>query len=690
MSRSPIPARVLMAYSLTVLGFFTASFFPESRAWGLNIWAWFPLTLRIGLLVVGFAVGAAVWRWGNWLARDNAVRSGVAHSLKHYIIPASFAIACAGILFYLFRTQTHFLGDGYLELITLVSPNPDIMYREIGETLAHSLLFSALTGTAPERALVAYQIISIAAGVLFLLVIAVGAWSLFDNNRSRLLFLAGVATGGFMLLYFGYVEHYSLFSVAAGALVLGGLLALHIRMNRYWLIPMLAFGLFLHILTVILVPAVLYALLSGTQLGNRIRALSRSKKVLYGSLAVAPVVGLIAYFLATDFFFRLAFVSPVAHRFTVEGYTLFSWAHLVDWLNLILTHLPGVAVILAALSATSAGRLFAHREYRFLTILLICAGVASFVIDPKLGMPRDWDLFSFAGIPLVVAGFYWLNDSRTRSPHTVPTMILVVTLGLLSLGPRVATQALPSEGLKQIRAYAALDPIKNKNVLLTLRNYYLEHNDPHTADEIFQLWNSYPEQAALEQADALGHQGRNAEAVQGYRAAIDLNPYFAPSYVYLGQMLNRLGQYDSAITVLETAYGLAPRNPNVNTALGYALWWSGHKEEGKRHCEAAIAFNPEMSKPYYFLANICREEGDAADYERYLRSATGKNDATGVMFKELADIQAARGEYSPAALNYRRAVEKGLDSAEVRVQVAKHPGLREWLPAFGGPDSTPR
>ena len=37
-----------------------------------------------------------------------------------------------------------------------------------------------------------------------------------------------------------------------------------------------------------------------------------------------------------------------------------------------------------------------------MAIMLVCCLGAVFVLDPKLGMPRDWDLFSFAGVPFVV------------------------------------------------------------------------------------------------------------------------------------------------------------------------------------------------------------------------------------------------------------------------------------------------
>jgi len=669
----------LIAYFLTLAAFLASSFFPDSRLWGLNGWAWFPLWVRFSLLGIGLLIGGAIWRWQDVLDRT-ADLPGRPDSPRPFLMIISTLTGCLMLLFYLGRARTHFLGDGYLELTALVTPASDIMYREIGETLAHSYLYSFLSGAPPERALDAYQIISITAGFLFLVVLTLAALRLMAQTRDRMLYVLATISGGFLLLFFGYVEHYSLFSVAVAAIVLCALLVLGGKLKPIWLLPLLAFGLFLHMLTLILLPAVLAVYLSRTKFGSWYAARDRTAKIGLLALLASPAVALIIYFFATNLFFRLAFVPPLAHCFTAEGYTLFSPAHLADWLNLIVIHMPGILVLVAGMVGVDCRALLREPPYRFLAFLLVCAWGAAFVLDPKLGMPRDWDLFSFAGLPLVLAAAYLYTDPGHRPARAVGVLLLGAALGLLSLGPRVAVQAIPSAGLEQIHSYIQLDRIKNKNAVVTLRNYHLGHGDPHAAAEVLAIWNSYPEGADLERADTLGRGGQNGAALRALNEAISKNPLFAPSYLHLGQMLNRLGQYDSAITVLQIAYGLSPRNPAVNSALGYALWWAGHKREGRERCEAAIAFNPEIAKPYYFLANISREEGNNAEYERLLVIAAGKADATAPMFCELGDLLAGRGEFSAAALQYRRALDKGLDASDLRARLAKYPPLKDLLP----------
>lgn len=669
----------LAAYFLTLVAFLASSFFPDSRLWGLNGWAWFPLWVRLLLLGTGLLIGGAVWRWRDTLD-GTAVSPCRRDTARPFLMIMSTLAGCLILLFYLGRARTHFLGDGYLELTALVTPASDIMYREIGETLAHSYLFSLLSGAPPERALDAYQIISITAGFLFLIVLTLATLRLMAKTRDRMLYVVATISGGFMLLFFGYVEHYSLFSVVVAAIVLAALLVLQGKLRPFWLFLLFGVGLFLHMLTVILAPAILAVYASRTQVGVWYSHQSRGAKIgllgLIGLFAAAPL----AYFFATNLFFRLAFVPPVAHRFTAEGYTLFSPAHLADWLNLIVIHMPGILVLIVGMVGVNCRALLREPAYRFLAFLLVCTWGAAFVLDPKLGMPRDWDLFSFAGLPLVLAAAYLYTDPRHRPARAGSVLVLGAALGLLSLGPRIAVQAMPSAGLEQIHSYIQLDRIRNKNAVVTLRNYHLEHGDPQAATEALAIWNSYPEGAELERADTLGRIGQNVAALRALNDAISKNPLFAPSYLQLGQMLNRLGQYDSAATVLRIAYGLSPRNPVVNSALGYALWWAGHRTEGRERCEAALAFNPELAKPYYFLANISREEGNRAEYERLLLVAVSKADATAPMFCELADLLAERGEFPAAALQYRRALDKGLDASDLRARMAKYPQLGDLLP----------
>ncbi len=98
-----------------------------------------------------------------------------------------------------------------------------------------------------------------------------------------------------------------------------------------------------------------------------------------------------------------------------EHYTMFSWAHLVDWLNMQMLTAPvtlgGLAIVGAALlaerlransQAGTAKHAEASSEGRALRFLALCTGLYwlfTWVWNPDYGGQRDWDLFSLAAIP---------------------------------------------------------------------------------------------------------------------------------------------------------------------------------------------------------------------------------------------------------------------------------------------------
>ena len=76
--------------------------------------------------------------------------------------------------------------------------------------------------------------------------------------------------------------------------------------------------------------------------------------------------------------------------------------------------LPGVGILLLVLVRLDIRKLWLSREIRFLSIATaLCLGTV-FVLGHGLGMPRDWDLFAFSGVPLVVLAFHVMISSRNR------------------------------------------------------------------------------------------------------------------------------------------------------------------------------------------------------------------------------------------------------------------------------------
>ena len=130
---------------------------------------------------------------------------------------------------------------------------------------------------------------------------------------------------------------------------------------------------------------------------------------------------------------------------------------LPDFSNLLFLLVPGLLVILFVTPNVLRTAVAGSRSVKFLSsVLLVCLAVA-FVFDPKLGMPRDWDLFAFAGVPLAILSYLLLFMSSERIPATGRAAVLVISLGFLSLIPRAIAQVVPEISIQHVEAYFELD-----------------------------------------------------------------------------------------------------------------------------------------------------------------------------------------------------------------------------------------
>ena len=97
-----------------------------------------------------------------------------------------------------------------------------------------------------------------------------------------------------------------------------------------------------------------------------------------------------------------------------EHYTMFSWLHLRDWLNLQMLVAPAVGIIFIGwiLSFGFWGRHSLQNPESKIQKFLLTASASylllTFVWNPDYGGQRDWDLFSLSAIPLTLLLIVWL------------------------------------------------------------------------------------------------------------------------------------------------------------------------------------------------------------------------------------------------------------------------------------------
>ncbi len=676
-NRGLLPVSLYYAVLIMYLG---GAFFPEYRIWGFNWWAYYPDRIRWGLFGIGAAAPAfaliARRRSESEADQQEPITRDGAFSLFSITAPILF-----GVLFYAIRVKTHFLGDGYTLLASLATEHATALkMREIGESLAHIWLEDMLPAGDVGAALLSYQIVSILSGLVFVATTVIISTRLFPRNITRMLFVLGVCSGGYMLLYFGYVENYSLFVTAVGIYTMVGILAAKGRVRPWLILLPAAAAIFFHILGVVLLPSAAYLILSSTRVGGKWRRSFRRTKALIVGLACVVLAVVFHHYYTTSYFFRFALVPVVSDKFTVEGYTLFSSKHLLDYLSLNLLLLPGLPIM------ASAAWLLRHRSiirepwFKFSAVLILSVLGAAFVFDPRLGMPRDWDLFAFSGVPVAVAFYYLLLSQTTKATLRRNAVVLSITLGALSLFPRVYAQNVPEIVLQHLLNYKKLDSAKCRNAQALLKEYYVSTGDNWVAQMRQTHWiGTYEQNELFNMGRDSMKQGNFSAAVSAFDRACKIDPSFWNAWVSLGGCYYELGLFDKALSALDIAEGYNPHSAGALSNRATIYTRMGKYNEAEDLFRRALEIDTSSIAPYAGLIRLYRTTKQEALYRQYLIAATNRVDVPEMLLKELGDYMVSKEDFSIAADGYRRAMEKGLDSSYVRETANRYPQLKKEL-----------
>jgi len=667
-------------YLLTLLLFLGASFDTSIRLWGLNTWAYLPVFVRIALFACGLVVGGSV-------VIGLAPRAGPSSLERREwkviwtwrLVLTAIGLAAA---FVVLRAQAHYLGDGYNLLSTLAGGALTLKARDAGSALVLNSLYALLPGPADRAALWTYRIVSMAAGCGFMLLAWWAAARLFADTWARVLFALGVCTGGITLMFFGYVENYALRGLALATFTLGGVLIARGTWRRVWILPLLLWALSLHLTTLALVPAALYLALSDTRVSRRINSMSLAAKIALATLTLAIGIGGFVVLADRWLYFRLAFVPPWPTQFTMGGYTLLTLQHVGDVVNLVLILVPGTLVLIAGRTEQGSRKKTARRDLWFLRILVISTLTAAFFLDPKLGMPRDWDLFAFPGIPLAVFLFLTTLDSDTGTRRRAVTAGLAISLGLLSLGPRAWVQSRPALAVEQIKDYVRLDPRRSRVALNLVGRMARANGDTSTVTWAQQtLAFHFKDDLWLQAGTRLLARGDVVGAREHARSVVMLDPTRPAGWLLLAKTHRANGAWDSSLVAAHVADALNPHSAPVLTELGIAYYNIGQFQKAEALLLEAVEMNADVSLGWRGLAIVAGRRGDQAARHEYLQRAAHCADAEADLILALVRSHVDRVEFAEAAWTLRRYATKTGDTARVRRLLQEYPNLaKEYVP----------
>ncbi len=652
---------LLAPYYASLLLIAFGAWSPDKYWWSLSLHHYLESPWRWVLLAGGVMLPLVLIPVKRLLNTRESPRDSSRSDRGYWFISLSFAVT-SGILFWLFRAESHFLGDGYTVLSILASDNPVLKSREIGEALVH-LWVKNLLGSGETAALLSFQLISVLAGVVFVLAVIVFSTKLFENAEQRIGLVLLTSSCGYTLLFFGYVEYYSLFVASVACYTLAGMAVARGHLRKCVLLPFLMSAVFFHILGVTLIPSAAYLLLSDSSKGRAVAKWNSPIKVGISAVILGLLGAVFYHYYTTSHFFRFAFVPFVSNRFTINDYTLFSFRHLSDVMNLLLLLVPSLILAVTVLILSRSFGQSNSRLNRYATVLILSVIGAVTLFDPKLGMPRDWDLFAFAGVPLALMLAYYVLVKLPSGYMRVAVTILALGLHFLLLIPRLAIQNNSDMAIEQFQSYISWDPLKNRNAMSMLVQYLMDQGDSARAQAQYEVFErNYREWYLNREGLAYKQEGQYQQALNTFRKVVELNPVFVAGYSNLAGTYLDLKQYDSALHYYRIARGMNPYNPKVLGGLGSTYFNLGQFEKAEQTWLTALKLDSTLTETYFGLMELYKRTGKRDKFYEFMAKAVATGDAPVTSLKQLGEYYLEQRDYDRARRVFQEALLKGLES----------------------------
>ena len=603
-----------------------ASFFPKERLWGLNLLYYVPpffrwLLIGFGLLILTPPVNRFI---ADGLAKLLALAEISLKRINKYYKYALISLA-SFFPFWIFKIKTHLLGDGNLRAAEILE-GWKFSATEPLDFYLHAFLSSLLK----LNPFTTYAILSCLAGVLFIFLILLLSNLKGDEGQEKLLVFSVLATMGANQLFFGYVESYTLMYAAFVGFILFSWYYLKGKCGFFWPGLIFLLSLSLHLSAIFLLPSVLY--LSVAKLSQEGKA--KNKIFPWANIIRMALILLIVgggLFILRNYDPQKTdlgsfFISPLGRN--QDPYSLFSLSHLLDFLNHQLLVSPLGIPIWLVLGLFFWKKInFRKSEVVFLLVLSVCALIFGLVVDPKLGYPRDWDLFAFCGLGYTILGIYLLlnvlKESGIKKLRYI-TLALVST-ALISTVPWIYVNATQEKAVERLTHILKLGGKRSALGHEALAYYY---RNLRQKDKEIEEWEKAI--ALIEKPRYLKNLGAiYVEAGKYQKAAwqlekiLEKDPNDHLTHSDLGKVYVALGKKEEAKQQFQKAIELQPDNPIYYENLGFFFLnlksYEKSKEIFKKALQIDSSYFPNYRNLGFVYANL-REDKEAIRYlELYLK-----------------------------------------------------------------------
>lgn len=512
------------------------TYISSGRMWGISQLSyfdhWFSITFYI--LTIGIVLAFTSKQISDQISRLHFDIKAIINKIPR-IIKLLFVAGIITILFHIWHDSVNLLGDSNLRIYSLDRYSLIPVFEPL-DYLLHRISYDYIFQPLGLSKLECFRYLSYLAGFIFICV----SW-LFSRKLgkqgydSALVFVYLLGWGGLMM-FFGYAENYAFAGIAV-------LLFFYFAIDCFGASckPLLILGLFLlafffHNLSIFLLPSLIYL------------AIAKSKKLgsgfVPGIIISLAVIFIWAFTQYTD---GKGGIFILTESTSEPGYLLLGAAHLLDILNELLLISPMFLAML--LFQTRKRKKADYQQQVFFWIGAISAMLITFLIDPKLGAARDWDLFS---VPLLafhlalLIGIDWANSGKFFKT-SIAVFSLAFTLSWVWLN------ANETSAINRYEDILKLDKSRSLYGYETLGSYYYKQEQWLKAERVFNK-------------------------------SVNIKPHFR-HYLFLAASQEKMHKYHLAEKNYMKALELEPGQPQVLRNIGLFYFDTGRFEDARLYLD---------------------------------------------------------------------------------------------------------
>jgi tetratricopeptide (TPR) repeat protein len=576
-------------------------------------------------------------------------------------------ITVSAVCFCLFRESIHLYDDGYQNLKIIHEgafqgswlERSSPLTLKIINSLYQLMISLKITDTVKGWISVepVYIIISILAGIIFIVFSFFIALKIGRNELERIIISAFLLFNGSILLFFGHVETYPLQYAFLAIYLYFSIKYLKNEVPLVFPLSVFIISYFLHFGSNILILSVVFLFMVEITKKQGIR------KLIIGILAAGVIISLMFFItgyslekLFNSYGFGSSILVPFNNADGTYSYNMFSHFHFIDFFNHnVLLNPLSLFIIIYFLIFYFKKLNWRDPVFIFLLICTISSLGFEFTFRYAFGMSNSWNVSAPFGIFLILlSGYLVITNIKFNTNNfsliTVLAGVLIfhsMTWIGVNYSPAAVTEKSKTNlnmnlvtlsSIRGVYGHLVTYNYSQNNVEDAFRNSFEELEKlPDDFHPYLQLYDCYSHKKEVNKAVEILEQAkkknisnirinallasnyfkqRNYEkAIMNSKEVLEMDSKNMTMYYNIGMSFMNSGKPDSAIDYFKVNYASEPNDPEVLENLGLCYFKMTDYDNAILYYEKMIQLKPEHYPAYY---NLGISYGNKNNNERML------------------------------------------------------------------------